>query len=138
MALGKLKKLFNPEEGEQNEEYYSSNSEETVKRATDAGNSMILVEPRAYSESQQIADHLKNRNTVLVNLKRVTPDQAKRIIDFLIYSFVFPYSREIFKGVKFSNKHNINADKKVIKTPRKLFYYNIFRKNKKGHCLINL
>ena len=46
-------------------------------------NKMILLEPRAYSESQQIADHLKNRNSVVVNLKRVTSDQAKRIIDFL-------------------------------------------------------
>ena len=44
---------------------------------------MILVEPRAYSESQQIADYLKSRNTVVVNLKRVTSDQAKRIVDFL-------------------------------------------------------
>ena len=44
---------------------------------------MILLEPRPYSESQQIADHLKNRNSVVVNLKRVTSDQAKRIIDFL-------------------------------------------------------
>ena len=44
---------------------------------------MILLEPRAFSESQQIADHLKKRNTVVVNLKRVTSDQAKRIVDFL-------------------------------------------------------
>ena len=44
---------------------------------------MILLEPRAYSESQQIADFLKSRNTVVVNLKRVTSDQAKRIVDFL-------------------------------------------------------
>ena len=41
------------------------------------------MEPRAYSESQQIVDHLKARNTVVVNLKRVTSDQAKRIVDFL-------------------------------------------------------
>ncbi len=44
---------------------------------------MVLFEPRAYSESQQIADYLKKRNAVVVNLKRVTPDQAKRIVDFL-------------------------------------------------------
>ncbi len=44
---------------------------------------MILFEPRAYSESQQIADFLKKRSAVVVNLKRVTPDQAKRIVDFL-------------------------------------------------------
>ena len=29
------------------------------------------------------ADHLKARNSVVVNFKRVTTDQAKRIIDFL-------------------------------------------------------
>ena len=28
-------------------------------------------------------DHLKRRNSVVVNLKRVTADQARRIIDFL-------------------------------------------------------
>ena len=44
---------------------------------------MILLEPRAFSEAQQIADYLRNRNTVVVNLIRVTPDKAKRIIDFL-------------------------------------------------------
>ena len=32
-----------------------------------SGNKMILVEPRAYSESTQIADHLKRRNSVVVN-----------------------------------------------------------------------
>ena len=46
-------------------------------------NKMILLEPRAYSESQQIADYLKSNSTVVVNLKRVTPEQAKRIVDFL-------------------------------------------------------
>ena len=56
-----------------------------TKAFTDAsnGSKMILFEPRAYSESQQIADYLKKRNAVVVNLKRVTPDQAKRIVDFL-------------------------------------------------------
>ena len=46
-------------------------------------NKVILFEPRAYSESTQIADYLKNDSTVLVKLQKVTPDQAKRIVDFL-------------------------------------------------------
>ena len=44
---------------------------------------MILLEPRAFSEAQQIADYLKARSTVVVNMKRVTPEKAKRIVDFL-------------------------------------------------------
>ena len=58
--------------------YYTEQKEEVPR-----GSEMILLEPRAYSESQQIADHLKKRNTVVVNMKRVTAEQAKRIIDFL-------------------------------------------------------
>ena len=87
MAFGKIKKLFTEEEDYENgyseEEYYNVSEEEALKEADKTGNKMILLEPRAYSESQQIADHLKNRNSVVVNLKRVTAAQAKRIIDFL-------------------------------------------------------
>lgn len=46
-------------------------------------NQTMLVQPRAFSESQQIADYLKNDCPVIVNMKRVTTDQAKRIVDFL-------------------------------------------------------
>lgn len=80
MALNKLKKFVAEEVmDEANEEEYYDAEKVTIPN----GGKMILLEPRAYSESQQIADHLKKRNTVVVNMKRVTPDQAKRIVDFL-------------------------------------------------------
>lgn len=44
---------------------------------------VILFEPRIYDEVQEIADHLKNRKTVVINLQRVTTDQGMRIVDFL-------------------------------------------------------
>ena len=80
----KLKSLFKSDEPiSSEEEYYSMSTEEALKDIDGEGTKLILLEPRAYSESQQIADHLKNRHTVVVNLKRVTTDQAKRIVDFL-------------------------------------------------------
>lgn len=80
MALNKLKKFVTEEVMDEvaEDEYYDEEKTTTV-----GSGKMILLEPRAYSESQQIADHLKKRNTVVVNMKRVTPDQAKRIVDFL-------------------------------------------------------
>ena len=81
-----MKKFFGGDiiEGEVTEdEYYTLGIDEAYKDSNSEGNKMILLEPRAYSESQQIADHLKKRNTVVVNLKRVTSEQAKRIVDFL-------------------------------------------------------
>lgn len=79
MAIKDL--LFGKDDKETNdeEEYYTVNAPEV----SGSSNKMILVEPRAYSESQTIADHLKARNSVVVNFKRVTSDQQKRIIDFL-------------------------------------------------------
>jgi cell division inhibitor SepF len=47
------------------------------------GSDMILIEPKSFSESQSISDHLVKSRSVVVNLGRVTPEQAKRIIDFL-------------------------------------------------------
>ncbi|GAE29165.1 cell division protein SepF [Halalkalibacter hemicellulosilyticus] len=47
------------------------------------GAKMILLEPRTYDEAQEIADHLKNRKAVIINLQRISHDQAKRIVDFL-------------------------------------------------------
>lgn len=80
MALSKLKKMI---VDEIDDDVDDEDMEELVKAPTTGSGKMILLEPRAYSESQQIADHLKKRNTVVVNMKRVTPDQAKRIVDFL-------------------------------------------------------
>ncbi|MBO8155317.1 MAG: cell division protein SepF [Bacillaceae bacterium] len=44
---------------------------------------VVLCEPRMYNEAQEIADHLKNRRAVVINLQRVDHHQAKRIVDFL-------------------------------------------------------
>lgn len=77
MAFKKLKEMITDEVDE--DAYYS----ESKVALSDGNGKMILLEPRAFSESQQIADHLKKRNTVVVNMKRVTTEQAKRIIDFL-------------------------------------------------------
>ena len=81
MALSsKFKKMLVDDIDDDEEE---EETEQTNGKTNSKSGKMILLEPRAYSESQQIADHLKKRNTVVVNMKRVTPDQAKRIVDFL-------------------------------------------------------
>lgn len=84
MGISKWKdSIFGSNDDEEKDGEYNEKSVEALKKISGDGNKMILFEPRAYSESQQIADFLKNNNAVIVNLKRVTPDQAKRIVDFL-------------------------------------------------------
>lgn len=78
-----LEKIFPKDDSEIEDVEEESYEEEASVSKKNSTNKMVLVEPRAYSESQQIADHLKRKNSVVVNLKRVTNDQARRIIDFL-------------------------------------------------------
>lgn len=116
MAIN-FKKIFDIGDdvnSEVEEEFYDK---EVEGKGTDIknGNKMILLEPRAYSESTQIADHLKARNSVVVNLKRVTSDQAKRIIDFLsgcIYA-IGGTMQKIGIGIYLCTPRNVNVQGQI-------------------------
>ncbi len=119
MSLNKLKKIIGIDDSYNNEniedEYYVDSTDDTLKDADKCGNKMILLEPRAFSESQQIADYLKKRNSVVVNLKRVTSDQAKRIIDFLsgcIYA-IGGTMQKIGVGIYLCAPRNVNVQGKI-------------------------
>lgn len=121
MAFSKIKKIFNGEDeiidNSGDDEYYNV---ENVTLPSNGGK-MILLEPRAYSESQQIADHLKKRNTVVVNMKRVTNDQAKRIVDFLsgtVYA-ISGDMQKIGNGIFLCTPKNIDVEGKITEEDTK-------------------
>jgi FtsZ-interacting cell division protein YlmF len=116
--MGFFKKLFDSGDIDSfspnaiSDEYYSLTAEEAL---SENDSKMILLEPRAYSEAQQIVDYLKSRNTVVVNLKRVTPEQAKRIIDFLSGA-IYAISGEIQKiggGIFLCTPNNVSVQGKI-------------------------
>ncbi len=111
--MGFIKNLMKEDENEifeGSDAFYEDKLEEE-----ETGNKMILLEPRAFSESQQIADHLKKRNTVVVNLKRVTPEQAKRIVDFLSGT-IYAISGDLQKiggGIFLCTPNNVSVQGKI-------------------------
>lgn len=60
-----------------------NNQEQDQFDFTQESSKMCLFEPRVFSDTQDIADELKNRRATLVNLQRIDKVSAKRIIDFL-------------------------------------------------------
>ncbi|WP_094602684.1 Cell division protein SepF [Sporomusa silvacetica DSM 10669] len=44
---------------------------------------VMVVEPFSFDDAQHIADYLKSRKPVVVNLESSDPDIAKRMIDFI-------------------------------------------------------
>lgn len=101
--------VFNDESTDQ---FYNLKTTEALE---DGATKLVLLEPRAFSEAQQIADQLKNRNTVVVNLKRVTKEQAKRIIDFLSGT-IYAIGGDIQKvggGIFLCAPNNVNVQGKI-------------------------
>lgn len=94
------------------EQFYDVTAEEATANGT---SKMILLEPRAYSEATQIADYLKKRSTVVLNLKRVTKEQAKRITDFVsgtIYA-LGGSMQKISSGTFLCAPKNVNVEGKI-------------------------
>ena len=118
----KFKNLFGTDiDTSSEDDYYNVSTEEALKKINGEGSKLMLLEPRAYSESQQIADHLKNRHTVVVNLKRVTTDQAKRIVDFLsgtIYA-IGGDLQKIGNGIFLCTPKNISVQGKITEEDAK-------------------
>lgn len=44
---------------------------------------VVVAEPRTFDDVQGLADNLKNRRPVVVNLEKADADLAKRVVDFV-------------------------------------------------------
>lgn len=74
--------------------YSSSDSDEpssgegrrnkVVNIQTTAQLQVVLVKPSAFTDAKQIADHLIAKKTVVLNLETASPENKRRIIDFLV------------------------------------------------------
>ncbi|OIJ09822.1 cell division protein SepF [Anaerobacillus arseniciselenatis] len=72
------------------EEYLPRNQEKKIEKqnvvsiqSVQKSTKVMIIEPKTYEEVQDIADHLKNRKAVVINLQRIGHEQGKRIVDFL-------------------------------------------------------
>lgn len=44
---------------------------------------IVVFQPGTFGDAQQVAEHIKARKTVIINMKRTEKELGKRIIDFL-------------------------------------------------------
>lgn len=77
----------------ENEEYFESEKKEEpdfpVKKGkvvninTTTQLKVVVVTPESFDEAKDIAEHLKQKKPVVINLEGVEKDIARRIVDFL-------------------------------------------------------
>ena len=99
--IDELKKLTNPYEDEDEEEFddfeevprkdtFEDRRNKTEDRRNKVVNihattqlKVVLVKPERFENASEIADHLKDKRTVVLNLESTNKDVARRLVDFL-------------------------------------------------------
>lgn len=66
------------------EEHQDRRNNKVVNIQTTAQLQVVLVKPSAFTDAKQIADHLIAKKTVVLNLETASPENKRRIIDFLV------------------------------------------------------
>ena len=64
-------------------EYLGNRKSKVVNIHTTAQLKLVVMQPESFDEARDIADHLKTKKPVVINLEGVERDVARRIIDFL-------------------------------------------------------
>ena len=77
----------------ENEEYFENESKEEAEFPVKKGKvvnintttqlKVVVVTPESFDEARDIAEHLKQKKPVVINLEGVEKDIARRIVDFL-------------------------------------------------------
>ncbi len=67
------------------ERFASRRSSRVVKLHENTSQQMrvVVIQPRSFEEAQDIADHLKDRKPVIMNLEAVESAVSRKIVDFL-------------------------------------------------------
>lgn len=68
---------------ERDEQYRRGKKAPVVALPQQKGMKVVVIEPRSFDEVQSIADNLKNRRSVVVNLEKTDPTISQRIVDFV-------------------------------------------------------
>lgn len=62
---------------------YTVNNDKVVNINTTTQLQVVLVKPENFQEASTIADHLRDKRTVVLNLESTNKDVARRMVDFL-------------------------------------------------------
>ncbi|MFV0498708.1 MAG: cell division protein SepF [Bacilli bacterium] len=84
--LNKIKEIFVGDEYKYEEDEIDNEDEIKpikISKLKTGESEVVITEPLSYSESQSIADYILSNRSIVINLHKVKPEQAKRIIDFI-------------------------------------------------------
>ena len=83
---------------------------------------MKIIKPEKYEESTNIADHLLERRTVVLNLEGISKEETRRILDFLTGT-TYAIGGQIKRAANFTPKNvDVSAEIDTSARPQKEFF----------------
>jgi len=98
---------------------------QTVRTITDNDLESEIITARSYSDAQQLADHIRARIPVVLDLRKVEPAMVRRLVDFasgLTYA-LGGSMRKIGQGVILVTPANVNLSRDERRRLSELGYY---------------
>ena len=71
------------EEDDMERDYADTSRDKVVNINTTTQLQVVLVKPEKFQDASAIADHLRDKRTVVINLESANKDVARRMVDFL-------------------------------------------------------
>ena len=71
------------EEDDMERDYADTSRDKVVNINTTTQLQVVLVKPEKFQDASAIADHLRDKRTVVLNLESANKDVARRLVDFL-------------------------------------------------------
>ena len=71
------------EEDDMERDYADTSRDKVVNINTTTQLQVVLVKPEKFQDASAIADHLRDKRTVVLNLESANKDVARRMVDFL-------------------------------------------------------
>ncbi len=91
-------------------------------------NRIVVLKPRSFNNSTEVADELKQRRPVIIDVGALDPDEARRVVDFIagtVYG-VDGNMQKVSGGIFLATPNHVDIMGEVLKDGKGNFEWSMF------------
>ena len=95
---------------------------------TESQNRIVVLKPKCFNNSTEVADELKQRRPVIIDVGALDPDEARRVVDFIagtVYG-VDGNMQKVSGGIFLATPHNVDITGELLKDAKGNFEWSMF------------
>lgn len=99
-----------------------------VPIGTEPQNRIVVLKPKTFNSSTEVADELKQRRPVIIDVGALDPDEARRVVDFIagtVYG-VDGNMQKVSGGIFLATPNHVDIMGEVLKDGKGNFEWSMF------------